>query len=385
MSARRRPGVRIVLDGRTISDHFPGIGRYTFNLAGALAQALPPGDELLVLHQPGQTNTRFDLAALASHPSLRLVPTGVPNFALREQWQMPALLRRLGANVYHSPYYWMPYRAGCPTLVTLHDLIPMRCPCDYSAGARLVFAVAIRLALRAARRVISVSRATAVDLQQLLHVAPERLVMIPEAPDPMFRPQPPEAVALVRSRYGLPTDYALYFGSNKPHKNLPRLVRAYNHLEASSDLPPLVIGGHWDERFPAARRVAEVSGAGDRVVFIGPVAQSALPALYSGARLFVFPAVYEGFGLPPLEAMACGVPVVCSDTSSLPEVVGDAALTFDPLNEAAITTALARGLNDVALRVDLRARGLARAALFTWTRAAQLTLDVYHSLEAAHS
>ena len=372
--------MRIALDGRTISDHFPGIGRYTFNLAGALAQALPAGDELIVLHNPGQTNTRFDLAALAAHPSLRLALTDVPNFALREQWLLPALLRRLGADVYHSPYYWMPYRPGCPTLVTLHDLIPIHCPRDYSAGARLLFAVAIRLAARAAQRVISVSLATAADLRQLLHVAPARLVTIPEAPDPIFRPQPPEAVAVVRGRYDLPPDYVLYFGSNKPHKNLVRLLRAYARLELSPDLPPLVISGHWDERFPAARRAAEASGAGHQVRFIGPVEQSHLPALYGGARLFAFPSVYEGFGLPPLEAMACGVPVACSNTSSLPEVVGDAALTFDPLDEAAIAAALARGLNDPALRADLSARGLARARLFTWTRAAQQTLDVYHSL-----
>jgi glycosyltransferase involved in cell wall biosynthesis len=382
MSAWGRPGVRVVLDGRTISDHFPGIGRYTFNLAGALAQALPADDELLVLHNPAQTNTRFDLAALAAHPSLRLVPTDVPNFALREQWLLPALLRRLGADVYHSPYYWMPFRPGCPTLLTLHDLIPMRCPRDYSAGARLAFALAIRLAVNAARRVISVSRSGAADLQLLLHVAPERVVTIPEASDPIFRPQPPGAVAVAeaRSRYDLPPDYVLYFGSNKPHKNLVRLVRAYTRLEPSPDLPPLVIGGHWDQRFPEAQREAEASGAARRVLFIGPVEQSHLPALYSGARLFVFPSVYEGFGLPPLEALACGVPVACSNASSLPEVVGDAALTFDPLDEAAIGDALAHGLKDPALRADLRARGLARAALFTWTRAAQQTLDAYHSL-----
>lgn len=375
--------MRIVLDGRTIADHFPGIGRYTYNLASALADDLSPADELVLLHDSRRLNTHFDLAALGAHANLRLFDVQARIFSVAEQLRLPAQLRRLGATVYHSPYYRMPYRPGCPSVVTVHDLIPMRYPDYYSAAARLIFALTVRLAVRAARRVVAVSQAGANDLQELLELPHERLATVPEAPDPIFKPQPAEAVARVRARYELPAEYLLYFGSNKPHKNLPRLVRAFAQLAPTAGQAPLIIAGHWDKRYPQARQAAEALSAS--VKFIGPVAQADLPALYAGATLFAFPSMYEGFGLPPLEAMACGVPVACSNTSSLPEVVGEAALTFDPLDEAAMTAALAQGLNDAALRDDLRSRGLARAAQFTWARAAQQTFEIYHSLEAAHS
>jgi glycosyltransferase involved in cell wall biosynthesis len=368
--------VRIVLDGRTIADHFPGIGRYTFNLAGALARCLAPGDELVLLHNPRQPNTRFALAALAERSRLRLLPVSARNFSLAEQWRLPGLLRQLNATVYHSPYFLMPYRPGCPSVVTIHDLIPMRYPADYSLSTRVVFALGARLAVRAARRVVAVSNDGAADLRQRLGVPPARLAAIPEAPDPIFQPQSAQAIAQVRARYGLPEGYVLYLGSNKPHKNLPRLVRAFIELApAAGRQTALVIAGHWDERYPQARLAAQA--APDRVRLLGPVAPADLPGLYAGALLFVFPSIYEGFGLPPLEAMACGVPVVCSKASSLPEVVGQAALVFDPLSQDDLRTALERALTDGALRADLAQRGLERARLFTWDRAARQTLDVY--------
>ena len=372
--------MRIVLDGRTIADHFPGLGRYTFNLAQALAGVLPAGDELVLLHDPRQPNTRFDLAALAAHANLRLAAVQARNFSLSEQWSVPAALRRLGAAVYHSPYYLMPYRLPCPSAVTLHDLIPLHYPGDYSAAAILVFRLALRLALRTARRVIAVSQASAADLQQRLKIHPERLAIIPEAPDPMFQPQPPEELARVRTRYELPAEYVLYLGSNKPHKNLPRLVNAFGQIAPVAGQPVLVIAGHWDARHPQARQSAAVAAGNARVRFIGPVPPADLPGLYGGALVFAFPSLYEGFGLPPIEAMACGTPVICSNASSLPEVVGQAALLFDPLDVAAIAATLERALAGSDLRTDLRRRGLEQARRFTWANTARQTLAVYQSI-----
>jgi glycosyltransferase involved in cell wall biosynthesis len=371
--------VRLVLDGRTIADHFPGIGRYAFNLASALAPLLAPGDELIVLHDRHQPNTRFDLGGLASRPNLRLLEINARNFSLAEQWRVPNTLHMLQPSVYHSPYYVMPYWPGVPSVVTLYDVIPIIHPEDYSPVARLAFAVGVRLAARTARRVITISQASARDLRQLLGLPAATLSAIPLAADPIFVPQPDEAVARVRDRYGLPPAYVLYLGSNKPHKNLPRLVRAYTHLVGGAGQAPLVIAGHWDDRFPQARNVVTEAQCGERVAFIGPVAQADLPALFGGATLSVFPSLYEGFGLPPLEAMACGTPVACSSAASLTEVVGDAALTFDPLDEQAITAALTRGLDDAELRADLRQRGLLRARQFTWNRVAAQTLEVYRA------
>jgi alpha-1,3-rhamnosyl/mannosyltransferase len=158
-------------------------------------------------------------------------------------------------------------------------------------------------------------------------------------------------------------------------------VRCYCRLAGGARQVPLVVAGHWDDRYPEAHKLAADAQCEERVAFIGPVGQADLPALYAGATLSVFPSLYEGFGLPPLEAMACGTPVACSNAASLSEVVGDAALSFDPLDERAITAALARGLDDAELRADLRQRGLQRARQFTWNRVAEQTLQVYRAAQ----
>jgi len=371
--------MRVAFDGRAIHDHFPGIGRYAYNLAAALART-QPALELHLLYHPGQANTRLPLDALRAYANVRLVPVAVRNFAPAEQWRLPGVLRATGAQVYHSPYPIMPYRPGLPAVVTIHDLIPLIQPARYSTRARWLFGLTVRLAARAAQRIITVSQASAADLRTRLGIPARKLVTVLEAADPAFAPQPAAAVAALKGRLGLPPDYVLYFGGNKPHKNLERLVRAYLRL---SDAPLLVIAGQWEARYPNARNIVKEAGAEGRVRFLGPVTAADAPALYSGARLFVFPSVYEGFGLPPLEAMACGAPVACSGASSLPEVVGEAALLFDPLDEAAIGATIKRALGDDSLLADLRRRGLAQAATLTWDKAAAQTAAVYAELTGA--
>ena len=203
--------------------------------------------------------------------------------------------------------------------------------------------------------------------------------------DARFFPRPEAEVAEVAARLGLGRPYVLYLASNKPHKNLVRLLQAWSLVAADRSIEPcqLVIAGHWDARFPEAREAARRLGLMERVQFAGEVEERDLPAAYSGARLFVFPSLYEGFGLPVLEAMACGAPVICSNTSSLPEVAGDAAVQVDPLDVQGLAAAMARALADETVRAGLRERGLLRAAEFTWERTARATLAVYRSaLEA---
>ena len=373
--------MRVALDGRAIHDHFPGIGRYAYNLALALART-QPDLELAVLHDPRQPNTRYPLAALQAYPNVRLVPVSAPTFAPAEQWRVPQTVRTSAAHVYHSPYYIMPYRPGVPTVVTVHDLIPLVPTARYSRRARWLFAVTVRLALRAAQRVITVSSASASDLTHRLGVPAGKIATIPEAADPAFVPQPAAQVAAVRTRLGLPERYVLYVGSNKPHKNLERLVSTYLTLGSA---PPLIVTGHWEARYPAAREIVQRADAEARVRFLRPVAAEDLPALYTGATLFVFPSLYEGFGLPPLEALACGAPVACSRAASLPEVVGDAALLFDPLNPTEIAATLRRALGDEALLADLRRRGLARAAHYSWDQTAAQTAAVYRAVAEGHA
>jgi glycosyltransferase involved in cell wall biosynthesis len=177
----------------------------------------------------------------------------------------------------------------------------------------------------------------------------------------------------------LPTRYVLYFGSNKPHKNVPRLVEAFARKEIRDHGIELVIAGHWDERYPEAKHATERLGLQDAVRFVGPVKDADLPALYGGAELFVFPSEYEGFGLPVLEAMACSAPVVCGNRSSLPEVAGDAALLCDPQDVVALARTIEQALTDRDLRATLQQRGLARAAQFSWEQTAQQTRQIYQS------
>jgi len=414
--------IRYVLDARTATPHFPGIGRYMTNLAAALAPLLASDECLTILHHSDHP------PALPDSPAVTLVPVDVSPFALAQQWQIPRLLRgfasreqgagsrsqesgvrsegaavqypssvagrRSSVVLYHSGYNLMPYAPGVPTIVTLHDLIPLLMPEQSSGRARLLARWANALALRAARVALAVSEATRRDYLTHFRVPTERIVTVPSAADPAFRPQPDDAIAALRARLALPERYVLYLGSNKPHKNLVGLIEAWKIANqqvgrsANQQIPDhvsrithhasrLVIAGAWDDRYPEAKQRVAALGLSDSVMFLGPVAGADLPALYSGAKLFVFPSLFEGFGFPVLEAMACGTPVICSNVSSLPEVAGNAALQVDPRNTDALAAAMDRVLGDAALRQEMRREGLAQAGRFSWTRTAQQTLDAY--------
>ncbi|MFZ1768129.1 MAG: glycosyltransferase family 1 protein [Caldilinea sp.] len=365
------------LDVRTATPHFPGIGRYVTNLARSLAKQVHPDESLLLLGSPEQTAQFADVVA----PGTQFVTCPASPFGLEQQWRMPRRLRqeaRKSPMLYHSPYYLMPYRPGAPTLLTHYDLIPLHFPAYVPARARLLFRIMLWLALRTAQHVAAISEASRRDLLTSFHLSPDRVTTTPLAPDPRFCPQSATSLAEVRDAYALPESFVLYLGINKPHKNLVALLHAYAKLPTSA--PPLVIAGAWDNRYPEAKQAAVTLNLTSRVRFLGPIAEIDLPALYAAATVFVFPSRYEGFGLPVLEAMACGAPVACSNVSSLPEVAGDAALLFDPDDIVAIAQTLQRLLDEPSLRADLRDRGLAQAARFTWQRTAALTLDIYRKL-----
>jgi glycosyltransferase involved in cell wall biosynthesis len=413
-----------ILDARTATPHFPGIGRYVTNLARALMPLLAPDERLTVICDPAYP------IALPPSDAVRTIALSVSPFSLRQQWAIPRLLRSFNvrgagspassaqlpaSSLYHSPYIAMPYLPGIPSLLTVYDLIPVRYPAYSSPQARFFIRWMTRLALRAVRHVIAISEFTRRDFMVEFGLRPEQITAIPLAADPVFQPQPPEAIAAVRARYNLPERFVLYLGSNKPHKNLTRLVEAWRIADSKWPIADsnwqmagsrLVIAGAWDEHYPEARQLAMAStptasttgfelraSSHQLPVWLGRVPEADLPALYGAATAFVFPSLYEGFGLPVLEAMACGTPVICSNTSSLPEVAGSsqtfevseaskvsqtaAALLVDPLDTAALADALRLVLTDDGLRTELRRRGLARAAHFTWQQTAAATLAIY--------
>ncbi|WP_216863582.1 glycosyltransferase family 4 protein [Candidatus Chloroploca mongolica] len=380
--------MRIGLDARYATEHFPGIGRYTVGLARAFAE-ISHGHTLVLIVDPRQLReSRYDLAAIAAMPGVETAHLAAGPFSLKQQVALPSLARRLGLDVLHSPYVVKPYLGlPCPSVVTVYDLIGWRYPRTLSARGRLFYRLTMDLALRTATRILTISESSRADLAYVYPYAASRLVVTPLAAERRFQPQPAEVVAQVRQRYALPNDYVLYVGSQKAHKNLERLVRAWERmLEFEARQTPgawtLVLAGHAERGQTSLHQFVKQRGLADRVRFVPNVADEDLPALYSGATVFAFPSYYEGFGLPPLEAMACGVPVLCAYASSLPEVVGEAALTVDPFNALEMAEGLWRLLNNPLLRRDLAARGARRARDFSWRRTALGTLRVYEGLAA---
>lgn len=368
-----------VVDARTATPHFPGIGRYVSSLIPELAAQLAPGEQLAILCTDDTQAALFrDATRHSAGTSICIAPHSP--FSLSQQWSVPRLLRRMPAvRLYHSPYYLMPYWPGIPTVVTIHDLIPLLFPDTVSVRARVLFRIAVRLALRAADRVIVGAEASRRDLVRIFNVASCRISATPYAADSTFYPCAADEIERVRRKLGLPHTYILYVGSNKPHKNLVGLVQAYATMAAETDAA-LVIAGRWDPAYPEAQRHAAGLEMAARVRFLGPIDEADLPALYSGSACFVFPSRYEGFGLPVLEAMACGTAIACSNTSSLPEVAGDAALYFNPEDIAGLAHALRRLMSNPSLRHDLAERGLDLSKKFSWSRTAAQTLEVYRSL-----
>ncbi len=376
-----------ILDARTAVPHFPGIGRYVSNLASALTPLLSPGESLTILDSPtapalqDTSASSPELEPAAKRPGTT-VTSPVSPFDIRQQWQIPFLLKRLrsgGAAVYHSPYYLMPYRTALPTLLTFYDIIPLRFPQTVPARAKLLFRLAATLALRASDHVATISNAARSDLVGCFRIPASKVSVTPLAASSRYQPQPANEVGRVRQKYHLPDQFLLYLGINKPHKNLPALIDAYAQM-ASRHAPPLVIAGAWDSRYPQPKQHAARLQLGDAVRFLGPVNERDLPALYSAATLFVFPSLYEGFGLPVLEAMACGTPVACSNTPGLAEVAGDAALLFDPLSVTEIRNAMTELIEDSRQRARRAEQGLARAALYSWQATAEATLRCYRQL-----
>ncbi|MCS7284049.1 MAG: glycosyltransferase family 1 protein [Anaerolineae bacterium] len=295
---------------------------------------------------------------------------------LWEQFAQPLLLREVNADLVHGPVYVVPLGTSIPAVVTVHDLSFLRFPRFFRPANRLYLRLFTYLSVHRARRVLAVSAYTARETEQLLGVRREKIRVVYHGVDPVFRPLRPHEVAAFRARHGLPDRFVLYVGTLEPRKNLVRLVQAVARL-SEADRPFLVLAGArgWydEEIFATVERL----NLKDRVLFPGYIPNEQLPLWYNAAQAFAYPSLYEGFGMPVLEALACGTPVLTSTASALPEAAGDGALLVDPTDVGAIADGLHRLLTDEALREELRERGLAHAARFSWARTAAETVALY--------
>ncbi len=364
---------------RSLRPPLTGVGRYTLNLVRGLA--VHPGAPAITLFL-----TR-DAGGLDGLPCRQVrAPMPTPHEFLRGLWEqtlVPLDAVRHGIDLYHSPNYTLPLTLHCRSVVTVHDLAFLD-PRLQKPTTHLYLRTLTAAAMRRADHVIAVSHYTKKQVEaRFPHVA-GRISVVYQGLDPTFQcPPAPEAVRRFRERRGLSRPYVLFAGSVEPRKNLPRLIRAFERAVMARGLPhDLVLCGPLGWRYGPSVRAWEQSPLRERIHRPGYVPAHELPLWYAAADAVAYPSLFEGFGYPPLEAMACGTPVVTSDGSSLPEVVGDAALTVPPTDVDAIAEALLRVLTDPELATALRARGRRQAAKFSWEQAVTDTLAVYERVAA---
>ncbi len=369
--------MRIAIDARKLRDY--GIGTYVRNLLRHLARLDRTTDYVVVCYEADQPV----VAQLGEnfHPLL----DSSPGYSVREQLTIPLDLRRARVGLFHAPHYVLPPLTPCPSVVTIHDCIHLRFP-QYLPN-RFAYAYAkssLWVATHRSSRILTVSDASKRDILRYFHIPEKKIDVIPNAIDERFWAPPlEEEVEHVRERYQLDAPFVLYAGNIRPHKNIERLIEAFYLLRKRGfDEVKLLVIGDEISKYATLRRAVHSYKLHKHVRFFGFVEDKTLAILYRLARVFVFPSLYEGFGLPPLEAMASGTPVITSNVSSLPEVVGDAALLIDPYEPEAISDAMQRVLSDAGLRADLRARGLARARHFSWERSISRVREIYQEVLA---
>lgn len=375
--------MRVGLDGFPLSSPKTGIGHYTFELARSLAQIAPADSFELVSPLPFTDSVVREIQQ-TSPGNLGVVNPKATS--IRRHWWaigLPLYLRQTSFDLFHGTNYEVPLWNRQRNVVTIHDLSILLHPDHHEPHLVRRARRRLPLMVRSAAMIIADTESMKREICDHLGVRPERVAVTPAAPRHIFRPIPLAQTVETRRRHGIEGDFILFVGTIEPRKNLLTLVRALDEILRNTSLrPQLVIAGGkgWlmDELFSFVER----AGISERVRFIGYTSDDELRALYSSCRISVYPSLYEGFGLPPLEAMACGAPVITSRIPAIQETVGSAAILIDPADVAGLARSITELWNDKQQRDQLSMAGLQRAAEFTWERTAQLTLDVYREVVA---
>lgn len=370
----------LLFDARLVLAKPTGIGQYIGSLLPQLLQ-LAPDWQIHLLHRadcwPDYQIDRLQAPNVIHHLSQ------LPPMSPRQQVELPSLARQLGVDLIHYPHFdapvwWQPV----PVVATIHDAKYLVRPTFFtnlSTLKRLYMRVCFQATLQRAAAVITDSYNTAQDLKRLFQPSTKRLSVVHLAADAQFRPADPQTIAAVRSKYNLGRPFVLTVGEQRPHKNHTGLLRAYanSHSRATHDL--VIVGRQYSD-YTEPQQLTETLGLTNQVHFLTGIDFQELIALYSAAALFVLPSLYEGFGLPILEAMACGVPVVAAKTTSTGEIAGDGAFLIDPACDEEITMAMDRLLTDDAYRQELIVKGTTHKRSFTWRKTAKKTLDLYQQV-----
>ena len=370
--------MRIAIDAHSVGAKLGGNESYAVNLIEALAEIDSVNDyTVYVTTREAQDRFQQRWANFSVRSTLPHTPL------IRIPLTLSAELRKNPVDVLHVQFTAPPF-CPCPSVVSIHDLSFEHLPQTFNRRSRTQLRLTVRHSAKRAARILTLSEHTRQDLMETYGIGAKRITAIPIAAPPHFAPvEDNRELQRVRHIYGIDGDYFLSVGSIQPRKNLARLVRAYASLRGADTavkLPKLVLVGKCAWLYDETLRALEESGVKEAVVLTGYVPDKDLPALYSGALCFVYPSYFEGFGLPPLEAMKCGTPVIVANRTSLPEVVGDAGLTVDPFDVDAIANAIKRLLHDSDLRRELSAKGQKRAAGFDWRETARKTLKVYEEV-----
>jgi len=371
--------MRIGVDARLMYHQPAGISRYTWHLLQALAE-LDKDDEFIVFqHRKHQT-------PLVNQPNFRRATLFAPAHHRLEQVVLAAELLRFPLDLLHSTDFIPPLNSPYKSVITVHDLAFLHYPHFLTTESAAYYGLIDRAVVRA-DHIIVPSEHTRQDLIGQMGVATDKVSVIYEAANPGFGPLPVEETRrAVTAKFQIPQTYVLFVGTIEPRKNVAGLLHAFACLRDKYGLRDdvgLVIAGGKGWLYDETIETVKTLGLERCTFFLGRVADEDLHCLYVGARCHIHPAYYEGFGLPPLEAMACGTPTIVSDVSSLPEVVGDAAILVNPRDTEEIAVAIHRLLTDDDLHAELREKGFQRARTFSWEKAAQRTLDIYRKVVAA--
>ncbi|MEW6066930.1 MAG: glycosyltransferase family 1 protein [Nitrospirota bacterium] len=371
--------MRIGIDAR-VTKKYPGLGRYCINILRALSKIDRENEYIVFTLVPEK------LDFLNEYKNFRIIQVGYPVLSYKTFYAFSRLINKYEPDIFFATFQVAPFNVSCPMVIVLHDMMDLMYKDAFThhnfiikTGLKHFFKFAIPMCVKKAAAIITVSESTKHDLLSYFNIDSKKVTAVLEGVEEKFRPVTDKETLLgVKERYGLPDRFILYLGSIKPYKNLDGVLRSFSRLHELTfhDNVKLVISGL--KHFSLDKIEAEIERLNikDKVLRIGFIAEEDLPAVYSLAEVFLFPSIWEGFGLPVLEAMACGTPVITSNTSSLPEVIGDAGIQVNPHNVEDIAYNIKLLLQDTLLRNALSRKGIQRAKTFTWEKAATKTLEI---------